>query len=60
MGSSGRRRLRWLAAGALAVVAVAVLAVVLLRSGPGGHHGADTGVPAGDTTASVTRRTPGT
>ncbi|MGD0456072.1 MAG: peptidoglycan-binding protein, partial [Solirubrobacteraceae bacterium] len=57
MGSSGRRRLRWLAAGALAVVAVAVLAVVLLRSGPGGHHGADTGVPAGDTTASVTRRT---
>jgi peptidoglycan hydrolase-like protein with peptidoglycan-binding domain len=57
VGSSGRRRLRWLAAGALAIVVVAVLAVVLLRSGSGGHHGSDSGVPAGDTTASVTRRT---
>ncbi|HTC72627.1 MAG TPA: peptidoglycan-binding domain-containing protein, partial [Solirubrobacteraceae bacterium] len=57
MGSSGRRRLRWLAAGALAIVVVAVLAVVLLGSGSGGHRGSDTGVPAGDTTASVTRRT---
>jgi peptidoglycan hydrolase-like protein with peptidoglycan-binding domain len=53
----GRRRLRWLAAGALAVVVVAVLAVVLLGSGSGGHRGSDTGVPAGDTIASVTRRT---
>jgi peptidoglycan hydrolase-like protein with peptidoglycan-binding domain len=53
----GRRRLRWIAAGALAIVVVAVLAVVLLGSGSGGHHGSDTGVPAGDTTASVTRRT---
>jgi len=53
--TSGRRR--WLAAGALAVVAVAVLAVVLLGSGSGGHRASDTGVPAGDTTASVTRRT---
>jgi peptidoglycan hydrolase-like protein with peptidoglycan-binding domain len=34
-----------------------VLAVVLLSSGSGGHHGSETGVPAGDTTASVTRRT---
>jgi multidrug efflux system membrane fusion protein len=57
VGSSGRRRLRWLAAGALAIVVVAVLAVVLLGSGSGGHRGSDTGVPAGDTTASVTRRT---
>jgi peptidoglycan hydrolase-like protein with peptidoglycan-binding domain len=55
MGSS--RRLRWLAAGALAVGGVAVLAVVLLGSGSGAHHGSDTGVPAGETTASVTRRT---
>jgi membrane fusion protein, multidrug efflux system len=57
VGSSGRRRLRWLAAGALAIVVVAVPAVLLLGSGSGGHHGAETGVPAGDTTASVTRRT---
>jgi peptidoglycan hydrolase-like protein with peptidoglycan-binding domain len=55
--SSRRRRLRWLVAGALAVVVVAVLAVVLLGSGSGGHHGAETGVPAGEETASVTRRT---
>ncbi len=55
--SSRRRRLRWLAAGALAIVVAAVLAVVLLDSGSGGHHGAETGIPAGDTTASVTRRT---
>lgn len=55
--SPRRRRLRWLLAGALAVVGVAVLAVVLLGSGSHGHHGAEAGVPAGDTTASVTRRT---
>jgi peptidoglycan hydrolase-like protein with peptidoglycan-binding domain len=55
--SSRRRRVRWLVAGALAVAAAAVLAVVLLDSGSGGHHSAETGVPAGDTTASVTRRT---
>ncbi len=54
---SGRRRLRWLTAGTLAVAVVAVLAVVLLGSGSGAHHGSETGVPAGDTTASVTRRT---
>jgi peptidoglycan hydrolase-like protein with peptidoglycan-binding domain len=53
--SSGRRR--WLAVGTLALIAVAVLAVVLFRSGSSVHHGSDTGVPAGDTTASVTRRT---
>jgi peptidoglycan hydrolase-like protein with peptidoglycan-binding domain len=55
--SSRRRRLRWLAAGTLVLVVVAVLAVVLLGSGSGEHPGSDTGVPAGDTTASVTRRT---
>ncbi len=55
--SSRRRPLRWLAAGTLVLVVAAVLAVVLLGSGSGEHHGSDTGVPAGDTTASVTRRT---
>jgi membrane fusion protein, multidrug efflux system len=52
-----RRRLRWLAAGTLAVIVVAVPAVVLFGSGSGGHHGSDTGVPAGEITAGVTRRT---
>jgi peptidoglycan hydrolase-like protein with peptidoglycan-binding domain len=52
-----RKRLRWLAAGTLVVVVAAVLAIVLLGSGSGRHPGAETGVPAGDTTASVTRRT---
>jgi hypothetical protein len=56
-GASRRRRLRWLVAGALAVVVVAVLAVALLDSSPGGDRGAQTGVPTGETTASVTRRT---
>jgi len=55
--SSRRRRMRWLLPGALALVVVAVLAVVLLGSGSGEHHGVETGVPTGDTTASVTRRT---
>jgi hypothetical protein len=54
---SGRTRLRWLVAGALAVAVVAVPALVLLGSGSGGHRGAQSGVPAGDVTASVTRRT---
>ena len=57
MEHSRRRRLRWLVAGALAVAVVAVLAIVLLGSGSGEHHGVETGVPTGDTTASVTRRT---
>jgi peptidoglycan hydrolase-like protein with peptidoglycan-binding domain len=56
-GSPRRRRRRWLAAGTLVAVVVAVLAVALLDSGSGEHHGSDTGVPAGETTASVTRRT---
>jgi len=41
----------------LAVIVAAVLAVVLLGSGSSGHHSLYTGVPAGDVTASVTRRT---
>lgn len=57
MGSSGRRRLHWLAAATLAIVVAAVLAVVLLSSGAGARHESSTGVPAGDTTAAVTRRT---
>jgi len=57
VGSSGRRRLRWLAAATLAIVVVAVLAVVLLSSGAGVPHESPTGVPAGDITAAVTRRT---
>jgi peptidoglycan hydrolase-like protein with peptidoglycan-binding domain len=51
------QRRPWLAAGALVLAVAAVLAVLLLGSGSGGHHGAETGVPTGDTTASVTRRT---
>jgi peptidoglycan hydrolase-like protein with peptidoglycan-binding domain len=54
---SKRRRPRWLAAGTLALVVAASLAAVLLGSGSGGHHSSDNGVPAGDTTANVTRRT---
>jgi hypothetical protein len=57
VGSSGRRRLRWLAAGTLTIAVVTVLAIVLLGSGAGGHRSSDTGVPAGDITAGVTRRT---
>jgi len=49
--------MRWLAAGTLAVAAAAVLVVVLLGSGSGVHHDSNSGVPAGDTTAAVTRRT---
>jgi peptidoglycan hydrolase-like protein with peptidoglycan-binding domain len=55
-----RRRLprgRWLAGGALAIAAVAVVAIVLSGAGSPRRAGADTGVPAGDTTTTVTRRT---
>jgi peptidoglycan hydrolase-like protein with peptidoglycan-binding domain len=55
-----RRRLprrRWLAAGSLAIAVLAVLAVILLESRSPRPASADTGVPAGDTTATVTRRT---
>lgn len=50
-------RRRWLAALALALGVLAVLAVALAGSGSPKRASADTGVPAGDTTASVTRRT---
>jgi Putative peptidoglycan binding domain len=54
---SSAGRVRWLAGAALAVAVAAVVALVLLGSGSGGHRGSDTGVPAGETTAQVTRRT---
>ncbi len=50
-------RRRWLAAGALVLATLAVLAAVLLGGGSPRRARADTGVPPGDTTASVTRRT---
>jgi peptidoglycan hydrolase-like protein with peptidoglycan-binding domain len=53
----GRPRRRWLAAFALALGVLAVLAVVLLDSRAPKRASADTGVPPGDTTAIVTRRT---
>jgi peptidoglycan hydrolase-like protein with peptidoglycan-binding domain len=55
--SSRRRQLRWLAAAALAAAVAGVLALALLGSGADARHGSDTGVPPGDSTASVTRRT---
>jgi peptidoglycan hydrolase-like protein with peptidoglycan-binding domain len=45
------------AAGALVLAVLAVAAAVVLRSGGSSKRGSDTGVPAGDTTATVTRRT---
>jgi peptidoglycan hydrolase-like protein with peptidoglycan-binding domain len=54
MGTS-RRRLA--AAAAIVVAIVVVAAVVLLSTGSSPHRPAGTGVPAGQTTAEVTRRT---
>ncbi len=57
---SRRRRLprrRWLAAAALALAALAVLVAVLAGAGSPKRAGADVGVPPGDTTTTVTRRT---
>jgi peptidoglycan hydrolase-like protein with peptidoglycan-binding domain len=54
MGAS-RRRLA--VAAAIVVAIVVVVAVVLLDSRSSPHHPAGTGVPAGQTTAEVTRRT---
>lgn len=53
---SGRRR-RALAGCAVLVVAIVVAAIVLTQSHSPTHNAAGTGVPAGDTTATVTRRT---
>ncbi len=54
---SRRRRRRLAALAAVLVVVAAALAIVLARSGSAARHPGDTGVPAGDTTATVTRRT---
>lgn len=56
--SVGRRKaLRLAAVGGIALVALVVIAVVVLSSGSSGHNALGTGIPAGDTTAAVTRRT---
>ncbi|MGO9488263.1 MAG: peptidoglycan-binding protein [Solirubrobacteraceae bacterium] len=53
-----RRRRRRLAAGAaIALVALLASVIALSSSGSSTRHSGDTGVPAGDTTATVTRRT---
>lgn len=48
---------RWLAGGALAIAVAVVVAIVLSSAGSPRRAGADTGVPPGDTTTTVTRRT---
>ncbi len=55
--ASRRRRRRLAALGAVIVVAAAAVAIVLATSGSAERHTGDTGVPAGETTARVTRRT---
>jgi peptidoglycan hydrolase-like protein with peptidoglycan-binding domain len=55
--ASRRRRRRLAALAAVIAVAAAVGAIVLATSGSAAHHTSDTGVPPGDTTATVTRRT---
>ncbi len=55
--ASRRRRRRLLAFAAIALVGVAAAAIVLARTGSAEHHTSDTGVPPGETTATVTRRT---
>jgi peptidoglycan hydrolase-like protein with peptidoglycan-binding domain len=52
-----RRRRRLAALGAVVLVAAAAAAMVLARTGSPARRSGDTGVPAGDTTATVTRRT---
>lgn len=54
---SPRRVRRRIALAAVLVVAAAVVAVVLLADGHGKDAAPTTGVPSGDTTATVTRRT---
>jgi peptidoglycan hydrolase-like protein with peptidoglycan-binding domain len=52
-----RRRLRWLALAMLVLAGVATAAVVAIESRSHAHRGGGLGVPPGDTTASVERRT---
>ncbi|HEX3512235.1 MAG TPA: peptidoglycan-binding domain-containing protein [Solirubrobacteraceae bacterium] len=52
-----RARRRLAAAGAVLVAAIAAIAIVLLSSGSASPRSAGTGVPAGDTTSEVARRT---
>jgi peptidoglycan hydrolase-like protein with peptidoglycan-binding domain len=52
-----RRRVRLAAVGAIVIAAAAGMALVLLSSGSPSHNSASTGVPAGDTTATLERRT---
>jgi peptidoglycan hydrolase-like protein with peptidoglycan-binding domain len=55
--SRSRRGIRLAAIGALVLAAVAGAAVVALRSGSRAHDTASTGIPPGDTTTTVERRT---
>ena len=55
--SGSSRRKRWVALAAVLLAVIVVVVVVLLTSGSSPHHPAGTGVPAGQTTAEVTRRT---
>jgi peptidoglycan hydrolase-like protein with peptidoglycan-binding domain len=55
--SGGSRSKRWVAVAAVLLAVIVVVVVVLLASGSSPHHPAGMGVPAGQTTAEVTRRT---
>lgn len=54
---SARRLLRLAVIGGIALVALAVAVLALLSSSSPSHSSTGTGIPAGDTTATVTRRT---
>jgi hypothetical protein len=56
-GTGGSRRKRLAAGAAVLLAAIVAAAVVLLDSGSSPRDTAGTGVPAGQTTAAVTRRT---
>ncbi|HXD53992.1 MAG TPA: peptidoglycan-binding protein [Solirubrobacteraceae bacterium] len=56
-GPRRRRRRRIAALIAVALVALSSAAIVLSSSGSAPQRGGDTGIPPGDTTATVTRRT---
>ncbi len=55
--ASRRRRRRLAAVVAVITVAAAAAAIVLASSGSAAHHTSNTGVPPGETTSTVTRRT---